>query len=240
MNDKAERIFTELKNKFSMGIPAVDYHLHTNWTDGDHSVQEMYHQACKVGLKEILFSEHARKTSGKWFANFIDEVRNLPQNQCRAYVGVEARVVDYDGNIEIERNILSQCDLVIGSVHRFPGKDGEPSHFDGLLPNHVLEMEFRLAEVLLDNPEIDILGHPFGMLYSKFKITPPETLVRTLMEKAGSKKIAFEINSKYHPDPWRYIRLCCESSASISLGSDAHSMDEIGKIVTLLKARCME
>lgn len=226
---------SEITDRIEREIPRVDFHIHTSWTDGAHGVGEMFEQARRLNLEAVLFSEHARGTSIDWFREFAREVRALPGEACSALVGVEAGVKDFNGNLSVGEDITSLCDLVIGSVHRFPGKNGEPMSFDEVPPDKALDMEFRLAEALLDNPGIHILGHPFGMCYARFGLAPSVDMVVRLMEKAAGNNVAFEINSKYHPDPWAFIRLCKDVGARISLGSDAHSRNELGGIIQALE-----
>src|SRR5690606_13736509 len=96
----------------------------TTWPDGSQSVAEMHAAATALGLKDILFTEHARKSSGDWFANFAAEVRGLPFDSCRAAVGVEVKIADYGGSLDICDAVRKECDLVMASVHRFPGEVG--------------------------------------------------------------------------------------------------------------------
>jgi histidinol phosphatase-like PHP family hydrolase len=56
-----------------------------------------------------------------------------------------------------------------------------------------------------------------------------------LIRKAAKNDVAIEVNSRYHSDPWRLIQLCQKNGAPISLGSDAHCQDELGRIVQVLK-----
>jgi histidinol phosphatase-like PHP family hydrolase len=102
-------------------VPRGDFHIHTTWTDGTRSVRDMYDAAVAAGLEMALFSEHARRSSGDWFPKFADEVRSLPQDGCKALVGVETKVDDLSGAIDCTDEILSHCDLVMASVHRFRG-----------------------------------------------------------------------------------------------------------------------
>jgi len=118
------------RNVTRQNIPRVDMHLHTSWTDGLNTVREMYDQALREGLAMVLFSEHARKNSGDWFERFVGEVRALPQGTCRVLVGVETKVADYDGSLDCHDQILKSCDLVMASVHRFPGEKGVVQGFD--------------------------------------------------------------------------------------------------------------
>ena len=96
-------ILKKYQNVSKHNIPMFDYHMHTNWTDGNNTSYEMYERASKLGLKSILFSEHARKSSEDWFYKFANEIRLLPKSPCQALVGVEAKVVDFDGNIEWQK-----------------------------------------------------------------------------------------------------------------------------------------
>src|SRR5437764_101248 len=143
-------------------VPAYDFHLHTTWTDGTRGVAEMHRSAVLAGLDCILFSEHARKTSGDWFPDFVAEVRALNQDQCRALAGLETKVDDFTGAVDSTPEILAACDLVMASVHRFPGEEGIVSGTDRYTAQEAIDTEFRLAFAVLDNPQVDILGHPFG------------------------------------------------------------------------------
>jgi histidinol phosphatase-like PHP family hydrolase len=208
--------------------------MHTSWTDGTASAREMQDRAVACGLKAILFSEHARKTSGDWFPRFASEIRSLPTEPCRALVGLEVKIEDFEGTLDTAPGILSETDMVIGSVHRFPDGRGGSLDFDRVPPPEAIELEFRLAMLLLDHPDVDILGHPFGMSYRRFRAKPDEGRFGAIIEKAAKTGVAIEINARYHPDPWRLIGWCQEAGARVSLGSDAHSPLEVGQIRAML------
>ncbi len=197
----------------------------------------MHQAAIRAGLEMILFSEHARRTSTDWFSTFAAEVRNLPQDQCRTLVGVETKVQDFSGEIDTASDIVSCCDLVMASVHRFPGEVGNIHHSRNHTPEQAVDLEFRLAMAALDNPAVDILGHPFGMSYRRFQIAPPEDKMRALIEKAASTGVAIEINVRYHPDPWHLVDWCKEAGAPISLGSNAHSIEEVARVIRILEGK---
>lgn len=217
-------------------VPPVDFHMHTNWTDGENSVVEMYAAAIEAGLTDILFSEHVRHTSGDWFQKFAAEVRALPNDICRAHVGVETKIADFDGSLDLSDETRGACDLVMASVHRFPGETaivkGQPP---SMPPKEVFDIEFRLSRAAIRAGDLDILGHPFGMSIRRFNIVPPTDLVEALMDECAAHEVAFEVNVRYHPDPWQLIRLCREHRAPVSLGSNAHRRDEVGTIVRSLR-----
>lgn len=218
-------------------IPRFDFHLHTTWTDGKNSVREMHEQAVASNLEYVLFSEHARKTSEEWFERFAREIRSLPSQGCQALVGVETKVEDFEGNIDCTDKILAHCDLVMASVHRFPDKKGAVRDFNDVSAEEAVETEFHLAEAVLDNEKVDILGHPFGMSYRRFGCVPSEEKIIALIRKAAKKRKAFEINCYYHPDPWKLIRWCQQYGAYFSLGSNAHEIGDVGRVIKVLEGK---
>lgn len=215
-------------------IPSVDLQMHTNWTHGADSVRVMYEAAVAAGLRQVCFTEHVSERSDEWFSKFVQEVRALPSIPCHAAVGAEARVIDRQGNLGCSKEIISQCDLVLGSVHRFPDSKGGVKAFEDIARENAEALEFEYAMALLDNPVVDILAHPFGMCYKRYNVAPSKEHMYALIEKAAKTKTAFEINGYYHPDPWQLIAWCRQVGASMSLGSDAHSKREVGAIVTIL------
>ena len=215
--------------------PRIDCHLHTSWTDGKNSVPEIHEAAIRSGLNCILFSEHSRKTSNDWFDQFADEVRRLPSQQCRAYVGTEVKVESREGDIDISPQIAERCDLVMASVHRLIDSEGRVLEFSETDPDLAVEIEYDLTWAALENPRVDILGHMFGMSYSRFSMRPSSVAIRALIAKAADNDVAIEINSHYHPDVGMMLQWCQEAGARISLGSNAHVIDDVGEIVRLFE-----
>jgi len=234
---KKKKLFEEITDNLrSNKIPKVDLHMHTNWTDGKNTVSEMYKSACSKGLDVVLYSEHARYKSVDWFKNFAQEVRSIKKKKCLPLVGVESKILNYKGEIDIHPKIARECDLIMGSVHRFPGEDGInlKRHISKYKKKEAIEIEFELSIAALKYSSIDILGHPFGMSYSRFKTQPPWKLIIELIKTAKKYKKAFEINSKYHKQAKKMISKCLEYETLISLGSNAHSVKEVGKIQKIL------
>jgi len=217
-------------------VPRIDLHMHTTWTDGSAPVAEMHARAVAEGLATVLFSEHARRTSGNWFPRFAAEVRAVSDRRCRALVGVECKIADFDGSLDTTPDILAACDLVMASVHRFPGETGAiKESTGGRTPEQAVEAEFALSLAAMDNPAVDILGHPMAMSITRFGAVPPWDRFLALIAKAAATGIAFEINARYHSDPWALIEACRAAGAPVSLGSNAHQPDEVGRIVRLLE-----
>jgi histidinol phosphatase-like PHP family hydrolase len=225
----------EAKDLNLAALPQVDCHLHTSWTDGAASVQEVYHAAVESGLATVLYSEHSRKSSADWFHKFAEEVRALPFSPCKAYVGTEVKVETRGGDIDTKPEISDRCDFIMASVHRFIAEDGTTMQFAETDPNQAVDLEHALTWAVLSNPQVDILGHMFGMSYKRFGQTPPDERVKELIARAAEFGVAVEVNSHYHPNALQMVRWCQEYGAKISFGSNAHALKEVGSIMRQLQ-----
>jgi putative hydrolase len=215
----------DLKN-----LPKVDCHLHTSWTDGEASVADVYKAAVASGLDAVLFSEHSRKSSANWFNQFAEEVRALPTSPCRAYVGTEVKVETRAGDIDTASAISDHCDFIMASVHRLIDSNDITIQFADTNPEEVIDLEYALSWTVLANPQVDILGHMFGMSYRRFNMTPPNEKIRALIARAAEYGVVVEVNSYYHPNALQMIRWCQEFDAKISFGSNAHALTDVGAI----------
>jgi putative hydrolase len=218
-------------------LPRIDSHLHTSWTDGEASVADVHSTALANQLNCVLFSEHSRKTSTDWFYKFAEEVRLLPSADCKAYVGTEVKVESRSGEIDTTDSISNLCDFVMASVHRFIDKRGNTLQFSETDPSKAIELEYALTKAVLENSQVDILGHMFGMSYRRFNLTPPDELIREVIFLAAKRGVAVEINSYYHPKPFEMIQWCIEANALITFGSNAHSLAEVGAIARMLRRK---
>lgn len=215
-------------------LPRIDSHLHTSWTDGEATVDEVYRAAVRSGLTTILYSEHSRKTSIDWFHLFAAEVRGLPLTPCKAYVGTEVKVESREGDIDTIPEISDLCDFVMASVHRLIDADGRTMQFSDTDPSQAVDLEYELSWTALANPQVDILGHMFGMSYRRFKVIPPDDKICSLISRAAEFGVAIEINSHYHTNPLKIIQWCRDYGALITFGSNAHSLEAVGSIMKIL------
>ena len=57
------------------------------------------------------------------------------------------------------------------------------------------------------------------------------------MIEALKSETAVEINSSYLVDPEGFLRLCAEINPIVSIGSDVHKLEEMGRCRDMLRAR---
>lgn len=212
-----------------------EMHLHTNYTDGASDVLQVIQQAEKIGLAEIAFTEHVRADS-EWFPRFAEEIRHhAKESSVSVLVGAEARIKDFSGSLDISPSIRKLCDIVIGSVHRFPDTDGARIEFKDIPRKEFVKIEYELALGFIRRGEGDVLGHPGGMSMRHVEEFPDE-LYLSLMQEASATGVAVEINSSYLKNLQGYLALLERTDPLISLGSDAHKLSQLGECRNKLKA----
>lgn len=209
--------------------------LHTCYTDGTPTVREVIRRAEELGLEEIAFTEHVRAASA-WFPRFAQEVRREAAGSAvRALVGAEVRITDFNGTLDIAPAQRRECDLVLASVHRFPAPDGGLWAFDDVPREEFAEIEYRLALGFTRRGGADVLAHPGGMSQRHLGAFPDDYVLSLTAACEGSG-VAFEINTSYLRDVPGFIALLRQSDPRVSIGSDAHTLDELGRCRDTLKA----
>ncbi len=211
-----------------------EMHLHTNYTDGAPTIAEVVQRAESLGLAAIAFTEHARADS-HWFPEFAAEVRRHARSTAvRVLVGAEVRIKGFDGSLDISSEIREHCDLVLASVHRFPGPDGEPLAFRDVPRAHFAETEYRLAMGLLQQGGADVLAHPGGMSLKHLRTFPTEWFA-SIMAASRTTNVAIEINSGYLRDVGPFLEVAEQVDPLVSVGSDAHTLEQMGRCRQILR-----
>jgi putative hydrolase len=206
---------------------AVDYHMHTTYTDGTASAEQMAEAAVLKGIKEILFSEHVRHTS-TYYPEFVEVVRKLHGPQLSVRAGIETKVLNVAGVLDCSPKTASLCDAIVGTVHSPPADDkgqaGSWTQFDAA---GALELEFALAMAIVTKSRAHILGHPMGMAVTRFGLTPVEQIYQLACACRDFDK-AFELNTRYCASPSDWIDAVRKAGCRVSFGSDAHRTEDVG------------
>lgn len=211
-----------------------DFHIHTSWTDGHSPAKDYAAEALRKQLSAIAFTEHVRKTSG-WFDYFASEIREIAINsELEILVGIEAKALDMDGNLDCADYMLDELDIVLGTVHRYPVGDGYYVYSRDLPTEQAAEIEFKLACALLQNHLVDVLAHPGGVFEKHHKQAFPKDYLETIIKVANREGKAIELNSSYLQYPSDVFELCSKYNPLVSLGSDAHSITELGTILQFI------
>ncbi len=136
-----------------------DFHIHTSYSDGSNSIEEMVSAAQDLGYEYMSITDHSpsariaggmdeKKIRKQW--KEIDKVAE--RFEIKVLKGAEVNILN-GGELDYPKEILDDLDIVIGSVH---------SGFK--MPKE--KMTKRIVSALEDG-HLDILGHPTGRLIGK-------------------------------------------------------------------------
>jgi putative hydrolase len=190
-----------------------DYHIHSNYNDHSASnltIKNVIARAEKVGLKVIAVTEHVRRTSD-WVPRYIDEMRAesavAKSNKLKVIPGFEAKILK-DGSIDCCEE-YSKDYFIVASFHTIFGDK---------------RLWIEALMTAIQNPDVDVIGH----------LAPEPTFDLDDQELSDLASLIFsnhkiiELNAKYHRPPPRWLSKFKEHAVRFHLGSDAHSLEEIG------------
>lgn len=221
-------------NDLSVQNLNIEYHMHTNQTDGKDSIEKMLRAASDKGIRQLAFTEHIRADSS-WFDEFKARVKQAAElyPDIDVLIGVETKVIDLQGDLDISVDVLSKADIILGSVHSIPDSKGGVIPFSDLSPRELASIEFELAKGMLKHAPIDVLAHPGGMYASRYGGFPIH-YIKELMYLAKVNDKAIEFSSKYAKNPYDFLTACGEINPQVSIGSDAHEAGAVGQCQQML------
>jgi DNA polymerase (family 10) len=193
-----------------------DLHMHTTETDGKDDIRTMAAAAREAGLEYIAITDHSQSLA---MANGLDERRALAHAAriravdaeapgVRLLAGIECDI-KADGSLDLADDCLAALDLVVASVH------------SGFNQNRQ-EMTDRVLRAI-ENPHVDILGHPTGRWLLKRQAYPID--IEAVIEAAARHGLALEINSQAHRLDLHdvHAKLARDRGVPLVISSDAHS-----------------
>ncbi len=200
------------------------FHVHTRYSDGLYTIEDMAEGAIKMGMEYIGISDHSRSAYYAGGLSIEDVKRqrkeidslNARYKDFRIFAGIESDILA-DGSLDYPDEILATFDFVIASVHSSFTMDKD-------------SMTERLIRAL-ENPYVTMLGHPVGRLLLAREEYPVD--IERVIEAAAKLGKVIELNANpYRLDlDWRWCRRTKEKAVKISINPDAHSLEGLGDTV---------
>jgi putative hydrolase len=202
----------------------VDFHLHSNWSDGKQSIEDILKYAKKKKLRAIAITDHIRKESTyfKDYKKLIEKLKETEEN-CVLYSGFEAKVADFDGNIDVKESVVRESDIAIASVHRFPiGRNlYKACEFK---KDVAQEIELELSIAALKKGGFNVMGHAGGMSLTYYKEFPIDYFEKIIIA-CKDNEIAFDLSGRYHKNVIdNLVPLLRKHNPHISVGTDSHTI----------------
>lgn len=194
------------------------FHIHTDRTDGQLTVNDYFEFARSRALDSLIFLEHIRREPKYDVAAFVSEVRHVAEvTGVNAHVGFEAKLLP-NGSLDISDSHLEIAEVIGIAEHGFPND------------LHVLKQAF--SAVLKSYPEkfagkVFVWVHP-GLWFKKRGFMHSHLQdYRSMLKEAQQHGVLIEHNLRYGltdesllgdfvPDP-------------LVLGADSHSEKDLEK-----------
>ncbi len=193
-----------------------DLHMHSTWSDGAQSIEQMAKQAIELGYSYIAITDHSKYLK---VANGLDEKRLRKQREeierinalypdFHIFAGVEMDILP-DARLDFDDDFLQEMDYVIGAIHSSFSQSAD-------------QIKERLTAAL-EHPNVNVIAHPTGRLIGRragYAADPD-----WLLEKAAETGTVIELNA--NPNrldlSWTYLKKAQELGVKIAVNTDAHS-----------------
>ncbi len=194
-----------------------DFHVHTSYNDHSSpnlNIASAVEYADSIGLKTLAFTEHVRRESN-WVNSYVNEIeRNNTKRNLKLITGFEAKILR-DGSIDCLPKYSADY-FVIASFHTIYGNK---------------EIWMNAIKSAIKNPDVNVIGHLAPE--STFSLNNEELVEMCQLLKEHGKIV--ELNAKYNRPPLDWVLKFKEYGVEFHLGSDAHSLNEIGEFSRILK-----
>lgn len=197
-----------------------DLHVHSNWSDGIHSISEIAEAASKQDLEYVAICDHsktlriARGLNENRLRKQLQEIEAVNANGlgCAVLKGIEVDILS-TGRLDLPNQLLRELDFVIASIHSGFKNDAET------LTNRLLSA--------IHNDTVSAIGHPTGRLIQR---RAPYTIhLEQIFDAAMKQHVLLEINA--FPDRLDLNDVNCrtarEYGVTMTIGTDAHSINHL-------------
>ncbi len=198
-------------------------HVHTNYSDGSNTMEELISAAQKLGWEYLGIADHSKSAayagglSEEKVRHQLKEIEKLNKslNNFRLLKGTEVDILP-DGSLDWNNEILERMDFVIAAIHS----------------------KFKMTEVestkrtikAIKNKYVTILGHPTGRLLLQ-RDGYPINMIEVINAAEDYGKM-IEINA--HPQrldlDWRLCKYAKEKGIKICINPDAHNVDGLNDV----------
>ncbi len=195
-----------------------DLHMHSTWTDGVSTIEEMVAAAKARGLRYVAITDHSKRVT---MANGLDgprlrrqwaEIDRLRKTLRGITVlkGVEVDILER-GGLDLDDDVLAEADWVVASVH-YGQKQSRQQITDRVIG-------------AIENPFVSAIGHPTGRMLRRRK--PYQLDLDAVLRAARDFGKMMELNA--HPVRLDLDDVACAAAKNhgvpIVIATDAHRID---------------
>lgn len=195
-----------------------DLQVHTNWSDGHNTMEEMIMVAKRMGYEYIALTDHtkylamANGMDEKKILRYIKEIKKINKRikGIKVLAGVELNILK-NGSVDIDLSVVKKLDIALAGIHSNFNMNKE-------------EMTQRMIKAM-DNPYIDIIVHPTGKILQRRK--GYELDLDKVFKQAKKTGTVMEINAHFNRLDLNdeQAREAVNLGVKLTINTDAHSVD---------------
>lgn len=197
-----------------------DIHIHSNWSDGSATIEQIAQSALKKNWPWVAICDHSQtlKVAGGMSTaevyRKIEQIRKFNKNNknIRLLCGMEVDILS-DGKLDYPDGVLKELDVVIAAIHSGFKQSEE-------------QITQRIIKAM-GNRYVQIIAHPTGRLLNKRD--PYKVNMEKLLEFSIDTKTILEINA--FPERLDLTDIYCkkakEMGIKLIIGTDAHILDQL-------------
>lgn len=226
----------------------ADYHVHSTYSRRNHgksTIEEIVQKSVELGLEEIAITDHGpRHYLFGIHENKIKEAKETVIEMRKKYpqikilLGVEANILDYEGNTDITDEVLKYCDIILCGYHIGVLFSSPKDAWKFTVMNKIGrknkkvfdEMKEKNTDAVIkamNKYKINILTHPGD------KIPLNTEKIAKAAENTGT---ILEINNSHSHLNAEEIKIAKKYNVKFVINSDSHIKDKIGSYEKGLKA----
>jgi len=197
-----------------------DTHVHSVYSDGVMTLEEIATKAEAMGLEWVAVCDHSqslRIAGGVSVSEMEEKIKevaafNRKSRKVKLLCGSEVDIKN-DGSLDYPDELLDRLDVVIAAIHTGFKQD------EATITGRII--------AAMRHPKVDVVAHPTGRLLGERDAYAVS--MESVIEEAAKTGTALEINAY----PQRldlndvYCRAAKQQGAMLGIGTDAHIADQM-------------
>jgi DNA polymerase (family 10) len=197
-----------------------DLHVHSEWSDGQNTIEEIARACMKKGYAYVAITDHSqglKVAGGLTIAELKKkkrEIERLNKKQRNFHILFGGEVdIDAEGDLDYKDEVLKGFDLVVAAIH------------SGFKQSR-MQLTKRITRAC-QNKHVHIIAHPFGRLWGAreaYRIDLEE-----ILKVARDTHTHLEINA--FPERLDlndlHARAAGENGVKLTLDTDAHTTEQL-------------
>lgn len=197
-----------------------DLQMHTDWSDGRNTVEEMIRACRDLGYEYLAITDHSKAVAvaggmaGRDLERQWKEIDRLRKRfkDIHVFKGMEVDILR-DGSLDLPDDLLFRLEVVVAAIHSSMGM-GKTKMTDRVIK-------------AITHPAVHILAHPTGRIINKRE--PFAIDLEAVLEAAAELGVAVELNAQ--PDRLDLddvqVQRARELGTMVVINTDAHTTDSL-------------